>query len=80
MFADKTSNIYKMNTKDYKELLKENITVADKKASIKLEKAITSEAKRITVKFELSHRIAYLAPAYITLKDHKENLLYKPIY
>ena len=46
-----------------------------KKAPAKLENAINSEAKNITKNLELSDRINYLArsPAYITLKDHKEN-------
>ena len=52
MFTDKTSNIYKMSTK---------VAVADKKAPIKIEKAINSEAKCKTVKLQFSDRIAYLA-------------------
>ena len=43
VFADKTNNIYEMNVKDYQKLLKENITVTYKKASIKPEKAISSD-------------------------------------
>ena len=52
MFSDKTSNIYKMSTK---------VAVADKKAPIKLEKAINSEAKCKTMKLQFSDRIASLA-------------------
>lgn len=79
MFSDKTSNIYKMNTKEYQKLLKENIIVTCKKAPIKLKKAANSEAKNITKKLELSERINYLlrSPAYITIKDHKDNFLSK---
>ena len=79
MFADKTSNYYKMNTKDYQKLLKENIAGTYKKPPINLEKTVNLEAKSTTKKLELSDRIAYLArsPAYITLKDHKENFLSK---
>ena len=80
VFANKTSNIYKMNTKNCQKLLKENITVTYKKAPVNLEKVINSEAKSITKKRELSDRKDYLArsPAYITLKDHEENFLLKP--
>ena len=79
-FADKTNNIYKMNTKDYQKLFKENITVVYKKAPVKLEKPSNSEAKSTTKKLEISDRIDYLVrfPAYITLKDHRENFLSKP--
>ena len=45
VFADKTNNIYEMNVKDYQKLLKENITVTYRKASIKPEKAISSDKK-----------------------------------
>ena len=34
--ADKTCNVYKMNTKDYQKLLKENVTVTYEKLPIKL--------------------------------------------
>ena len=80
VFSDKANNIYKMNTKDYQKLFKENTTVAYKKAPVKLEKPSNSEAKIITKKLEISDRIDYSArfPAYITLKDHKENFLSKP--
>ena len=80
VFVNKTSNIYKMNTKNCQKLLKENITVTYKKAPVNLEKVINSEAKSITKKRELSDRKDYLArsPAYITLKDHEENFLLKP--
>lgn len=37
------------------------VAVADKKAPIKIEKAINSEAKCKTVKLQFSDRIAYLA-------------------
>ena len=80
VFADKTSNYYKINTKDYQKLLKENIAGTYKKVLINLEKTINPEAKSTTKKLELSDRIAYLArsPAYIILKDRKENFLSKP--
>ena len=47
VFADKTSNVYKMCTGDYQKLLKDNITKTYKHAPPKLEKSIILEAKHI---------------------------------
>ena len=64
-----------MPTSEYKKLLKENVTKTYKKAPEKLQKSINLEAKSIATNLKLSDRIEKLAeaPAYITLKDHKEN-------
>ena len=80
VFADKTSNIYKMTPQEHEKLLKENVTKTYKKASPKLETAINSEAKCIATNLDLSDTIEKLAPtpAYITLKDHKENFRSNP--
>ena len=74
-FADKTTNIYKLPPQDYKKLLHENITKSYKKSPTRLEKSINLEAKEIAAGVKLDHRIEYMAkaPAYITLKDHKDN-------
>ena len=50
MFADKTSNIYKVPPQVYKKLLKENITKKYKKSPERLEKAINMEAENISKK------------------------------
>ena len=80
VFADKTNNVYKMPTSEHNKLLKENVTKTYKKAPEKLQKSINLEAKSIATKLNLSGRIEKLAeaPAYITLKDHKENFRSKP--
>ena len=69
-----------MPTSEYKKLLKENVTKTYKKAPEKLQKSINLEAKSIATKLNLSGRIEKLAeaPAYITLKDHKQNFPAKP--
>ena len=74
-FADKTTNIYKLPPQDYKKLLHENITKSYKKSPTRLEKSINLEAKEIAAGVKLDDRIEYMAkaPAYITLKDHKDN-------
>ena len=75
VFADKSSNIYEMSLEEYNKLLKENITKTYKHAPPKLEASINFEVKHIASKIALSDPIERLAktPAYITLKDHKEN-------
>ena len=77
VFADKTSNIYKMTPQEHKTLLKENVTktYTYRKAPPNVETAINLEAKCIATNLNLSDKIERLAqaPAYITLKDHKEN-------
>ena len=80
VFADKTSNIYELPKDTYNKLLNENITKTYKKAPPKLENAVNSEAKSIAEKLELADRVESLAksPAYITLKDHKENFSTSP--
>ena len=69
-----------MPTSEHNKLLKENVTKTYKKAPEKLQKSVNLEAKSITTKLKLSVRIENLAvaPAYITLIDHKENFRSKP--
>ena len=64
-----------MPTSEHNKLLKENVIKIYKKAPEKLQKSINLEAKSIATNLKLSDRIEKLAeaPAYITLKDHKEN-------
>ena len=78
--SDKTNNIYRMSTSEHNTLLKENVIKTYKNAPEKLQKSINSEAKSIAIKPKLSDRIEKLAeaPAYLTLKDHKENFRSKP--
>ena len=60
--------------------MKENVTKTYKKALKKLQKSINLEAKSMGTNLKLSDRIEKLneAPAYMTLKDHKENFRSKP--
>ena len=75
IFTDKSSNIYKAAPREYNKLLKNNITKSYKKSTERLEKAINMEAKNIAKKIQLSDKIECLpkTPAFITLKDHKDN-------
>ena len=82
IFADKTNNIYKATPEQYKKFLKDNVTKTYQKSSDLLEKSINMEIKQIAKKLELSDRIEHLArsPAFITLKDYKENFSSKLPY
>ena len=75
IFPDKTNNIYKAPSEQYKKLLKGNVTKTYKKSTERFEKSINLEAKNIAKKLQLAERVECLAknPAFITLKDHKEN-------
>ena len=74
-FTDKTTNVYKLLPQDYKKLLHKNIMKSYKKSSTRLEKSINPEAKEIAAGIKIDDRIEYMAraPAYITLKDRKDN-------
>ena len=64
-----------MPSHDYKKLLYENINKTYKKSTYRLEHTINMEAKQIAKNIKLDDRIESLAktPAFMTLKDHKEN-------
>ena len=75
IFTQKASNIYKAARREYNKVLKVNITKFYKKSTDRIEKAINMEAKNLAKKIQLSDRTKCLAksPAFITLKDHKDN-------
>ena len=78
--ADKTTNYYKLETQEYKQLLHNNITKSYRKLDKTIASRITSEAKQIANNLELDNRIPATAekPAFITLKDHKDNFTNHP--
>ena len=75
VFTDKTTNIYQLSPSKYNKLLNDNATKTYKKFTNRLEKSINMEAKYITKSISLGNRIECQAktPAFITLKDHKDN-------
>ena len=75
VFADKSRNIYEVEQKEYKKLLKENITKSYKKSNLTKLYNINKSAKKITEKLPISDRIEKMqeTEAYITIKDHKES-------
>ena len=78
--ADKTTNVYKVKTVDYRKLLTSNITKQHKKAKESAKDEIDSEAKQIASGLRLDDRVEQMAKrkAFITLKNHKENFFNAP--
>ena len=78
--ADKTSNFYKVPVKDYIKLLNDNITAKYRKSKDEEVASINEEAKIIACKLNLHNRMECYPnkPAFITLKDHKENFNNNP--
>ena len=74
VFADKTSNIYKLNTDEYKNLTTEAVTSTYKKVSDKINNKVNTEGKRIMENKTALDRILINCQnnCFITLKDHKE--------
>ena len=78
--ADKTRNVYKMDAADYTKLLNEDITQKYKIAEQKTVNDITIEFHTTAERLNVSDRINNTTPkpAFITLKDHKENFSTNP--
>ena len=64
-----------MEKSQYQNLLIDNITKTYKQPNNNVYNSINLEAKHITKELEIAARVEYVAkkPAYITLRDHKEN-------
>ena len=78
--ADKTTNLYKLPPDEYNKLLHNNVTSSYKTANANAQRTINREANKIAKKLNLNDRIEQIAekPAFITLKDHKENFEQNP--
>ena len=78
--ASKTSNVYKMDTQSYNDLLQKNITKTYKKVTPDTADSIELKAKDIAKKLQLDRRINTTAKreAFITLKVHKPNFANNP--
>ena len=80
IFADKTRNMYEAEPATYKKLLQENITKAYKHGNENMMDDINHELKTITSNLAIGDRLDTMAkkPAFITLKDHKDNFESNP--
>ena len=77
MFANKTNNIYKLDTDEYKKLATEAVTSTYKKVPEKMNDKIKKESKRIMESKAALDRmfINGKSNCFITLKDHIDNFL-----
>ena len=73
--ADKTSNMYEMPRDQYAKLLHDNITKSYQKSDPTIKQNIDREARTLAEPLNLDKKMECYAnrPAFITLKDHKEN-------
>ena len=78
--ADKTSNHYKLNTNQFKDLLSKNIHKDYKKAANEDLRRATEHQKEIVAQHDLDDRMmaTQARPARVTLKDHKPNFQEDP--
>jgi hypothetical protein len=78
--ADKTSNFYRTEPRDYIELINKNVTKSYKKTNHNTTNTITSTDTNIAKKLELDDRIEVSAKkeSFITLKDHKPDFNNNP--
>ena len=78
--ADKTSNFYKLDKTQHDKLLMDSITTTYKKTSTGAANIINSQAKSIAQELNIDNRTEQIAKqqAFITPKDHKDNLANHP--
>ena len=74
-FADESTNLYELYKESYEKLLHDNITQTYKKAPVNTKRKIDRESKKFAKTLSLDDKMECYSdnPAYITLKDHKEN-------
>ena len=70
VFSDKTTNLYEMPPDQYRSLLNNNITKTYCKTDSNAKRNIDIEAKKL---LEDERECYAKRPAFITLKNHKEN-------
>ena len=75
IFADKTTNLYEMTPEQYKTILTNNVRKTYQKAERSTQLTIDREAKTFSKTLYLEKRMERYSerPAFISLKDHKEN-------
>ena len=78
--ADKTTDHYKSEPKEYMTLVHKNVTKGYKKADWNVPDAITSVDKKVAEKLGLDDRIEVSAnrDPFLTMKDHKPDFMNNP--
>ena len=74
-FADKKSNLYKLNKGKYQKILNDSITTTYKKASDNIHNKINSDGKKFMKDKDILNRMLTNIKngCFITLKDHRPN-------
>ena len=77
--ADKTSNLYNVSVEQYQKLLENNITKTYQKSEQDAKRKIDIESKAAAKSLNIENKMECYAerPAFLTLKDHKENFATK---
>ena len=75
--ADKSDNIYEIPTREYKELVRNNITAAYKQDSENTITRINKDTYNTAKKLKIQDRVGKLEPknCYVLLKDHKRDFI-----
>lgn len=78
--ADKTTNLYKLDVSTYNNLLNDNVTASYRIDNNNTVSELNKEAKNIVTELKLEDKVERMSeqPAFITLKDHKENFHNNP--
>ena len=78
--ADKTSNFFKVEPEEYKELVKKNVEAEYKKENKQNIQKVNKAHKKIVNKLEIEDRVfkTVKRECFITLKDHKDNFQNNP--
>ena len=79
-FADKTSNMYRLEKEEYRRLLQNIITTTYKKSNKEIESRINCEGIKNAKEANILDKAVVngTANCFITLKDHKANFLNHP--
>ena len=78
--ADKTTNYYKMKTRDYQSLLQTALTKDYKKAGEDKLLEVIKDERELANSLDIADRVTKMTKkeAFVTLKDHKQNFVNKP--
>ena len=78
--ADKTSNFYKVDPNQYKDLVKKNVEAEYKKETVANVRKVNKAHKKIVNNLDIEDRVFKTAnrECFVTLKDHKDNFKNNP--
>ena len=79
-FAEKTSNLYRLEKEEYYRLLQNALTTTDKKSNKETARRISCEEIKYAKEVNILNKVELIGTAncFITLEDHKTNFLNHP--